>query len=110
MQYLKVLLTDEVKEGEKKRITLGNKVLLLTNVQGKYHAIDDRCPHNGGSLYDGVLNGDIIKCPKHGTMFDVKNGKVVEKGKILFIRLKVSDTRAYPVKVEGSDILIGIDL
>lgn len=109
MQYMKVSRTDEVKEGEKKRITLGDKVLLLTNVHGEYHAIDDRCPHMGGSLYEGVLNGDTIKCPKHGTMFDVKNGKVVQNGKIFFIRLRVSDTRTYPVKVEGSDILIGVD-
>lgn len=109
MQYMKASRTDEVKEGEKKRITLGDKVLLLTNVHGKYYAIDDRCPHMGGSLYEGELNGDIIKCPRHGTMFDVKNGKVVQNGKITFIRLKVKDTQAYPLKVEGSDILIGID-
>lgn len=109
MQYMKASRTDEVKEGEKKKITLGDKVLLLTNVQGKYYAIDNRCPHMGGSLYEGELNGDIIKCPRHGTRFDVKNGKVVENGKIAFVRLNVKDTRAYPVKVEGSDILIGID-
>ena len=109
MQYIKALRTDEVKEGEKRKVTLGDKVLLLTNVHGEYHAIDDRCPHMGGSLFEGVLNGDTIKCPRHGTMFDVKNGKAVQNGKILFIPLKVSDTRAYPVKVEGLDILIGMD-
>ena len=109
MQYTKALRTDEVKEGEKRKVTLGDKVLLLTNVHGEYHAIDDRCPHMGGSLFEGVLNGDTIRCPRHGTMFDVKNGKVVQNGKILFIPLKVSDTRVYPVKVEGPDILIGMD-
>ena len=109
MQYVKVLRSDELKEGEKRKITIGKNTLLLTNVNGDYHAIDDRCPHMGGSLYEGVLNGDTIKCPKHGTMFDVRNGKVVQNGKILFIRLNVSDTRVYPVKIEGSDILIGID-
>lgn len=109
MQYVKVLRTDELTQGEKRKITIGENALLLTNVDGQYHAIDDRCPHMGGSLYEGTLNGDTIKCPKHGTMFDVRNGKVVQNGKILFIRLNVSDTRVYPVKVEGSDILIGID-
>lgn len=109
MQYIKVLLADEVKEGEKRKVTLGDKVLLLTNVRGEYHAIDDRCPHMGGSLFEGVLNGDTIKCPKHGTMFDVRNGKVVQNGKLLFVHLRVSDTRTYPVRAEGPDILIGID-
>lgn len=55
MQFIKVLLAGEVKEGEKQKVTLGDKVLLISNVHGEFHAIDDRCPHMGGSLYEGVL-------------------------------------------------------
>jgi len=109
MQYVTASQTADIKPGEKKKVKLGDKVLLLTNVQGVYHAIDDRCPHMGGSLYEGVFKDSTITCPRHGTSFDVTSGKVVKSGKIAFIRLNVSDTRAYPVKVEGSDILIGID-
>ncbi|NLA87005.1 MAG: hypothetical protein GX847_06940, partial [Clostridiales bacterium] len=48
--------------------------------------------------------------PKHGTAFDVRTGKVSVNGKLLFIKLKVVDVQSYPVKIEGSDILIGVDL
>ncbi len=109
MQYIKVAQTDEVKPGEKKKISLNNKVLLLTNVQGTYYAIDNKCPHMGGSLYEGKLDGGTITCPKHGSVFDVRTGKVVKNGKIVFINLKVNDTKAYPVKIEGTDILIGME-
>ena len=109
MQFIKAARIGDVKEGGKKIILAGDKTLLLTHVAGQYYAIDNRCTHMGGSLYDGVLSGDIIKCPRHGTQFDVKTGKVVQRGKIVFIPVKASDTRAYPVKVEGEDILIGIE-
>ena len=109
MEFMKAARTEDIKEGGKKIILLGDKTLLLTHVGGEYYAIDNRCTHMGGSLYDGVLSGDVIKCPRHGTQFDVKTGKVVQRGKIVFIPVKASDTRAYPVKVEGEDILIGIE-
>ncbi len=109
MQYIKVAQTDEVKPGEKKKISLKDKVLLLTNVEGTYYAIDNKCPHMGGSLYEGKLDGGTITCPKHGSVFDVSTGKVVKNGKIVFINLKVNDTKVYPVKIEGNDILIGME-
>lgn len=109
MEYIKAAQTSEVPDGAKKRIALDDRILLLTNLHGQYYAIDNKCPHMGGSLFDGKLEGDRIICPKHGTTFDVKTGKVVQNGKIAFIRLNVSDVNAYPVKVEGTDILIGME-
>ncbi len=109
MNYIKVAQTDEVKDGEKKIISLNNKVLLITNIQDSYYAIDNKCPHMGGSLFDGNLDGYSITCPKHGSVFDVRTGKVIKNGKIFFINLKVNDTQAYPVKIEGNNILIGLE-
>ena len=109
MQYVKVAQTSEVKAGEKKKVTVNNKVLLLTNIQNTYYAIDNKCPHMGGSLYEGNLDGYSITCPKHGSVFDVRTGKIIKGGKIVFINLKVKDDQAYPVKIEGTDILIGIE-
>jgi len=109
MTYFKVGQTSEVRDGEKKTFSLNNKVLLITNIQGTYYAIDNKCPHMGGSLFDGNLDSFSITCPKHGTIFDVRNGEVIKNGKIAFIKLKVKNTRPYPVKIEGDDILIGFE-
>ncbi|NCB73960.1 MAG: non-heme iron oxygenase ferredoxin subunit [Clostridia bacterium] len=109
MQYIKIAQTDEIKDGEKKKITLDNKVLLLANVKGTYYAIDNKCPHMGGSLFDGNLDGYNIVCPKHGSVFDVRTGKAVKGGKIIFIKVQANDTQAYPVKIEGTDILVGLE-
>jgi 3-phenylpropionate/trans-cinnamate dioxygenase ferredoxin component len=109
MKYMKIAQTGEVPEGTKKKVILEDKVLLLTNTHGTFYAIDNRCPHMGGSLFDGKLEGDHITCPKHGTVFDVKTGKVIQNGKLAFFKLSVNDAKSYPVKVEGADILVGIE-
>jgi 3-phenylpropionate/trans-cinnamate dioxygenase ferredoxin subunit len=108
VNYIKIAQTNEVKDGEKKIFTLNNKVLLMTNIQNTYYAIDNKCPHMGGSLFDGNLDGYSITCPRHGSVFDVRTGKLIKNGKIAFINLKVKDAQAYPVKIEGNDILIGL--
>ncbi|MDD3213950.1 MAG: Rieske 2Fe-2S domain-containing protein [Eubacteriales bacterium] len=109
MQYSKVAVTTDIPPGGRKKVMLKDRALLLTNIDGEYFAIDDRCPHMGGSLYEGKLEGDTVICPKHKTVFSVKTGKVLKNGSIAFIRLNVADTRAYTVKIEGSNILVGTD-
>lgn len=109
MKYFKIAQTTEFSAGSKMKISWEGKDILLTNIQDEYYAIDNTCPHMGGSLYDGNLEGSHITCPKHGSVFDVKTGEVVQQGKLLFIKVKVHDLHSYPVKIDGTDILIGTE-
>lgn len=109
MQYFKVAQINELKNGEKKKVSISDKVILLTNIQDTYFAIDNTCPHMGGSLYDGNLDGYNITCPRHGAVFNVRTGKSIKGAKIAFANIKVDDTPAYSVKIEGDDILVGLE-
>ena len=48
--------------------------LAVFNVDGTYYAIDDSCPHAGGSLFAGKLEGRYVSCPNHGLRFDLATG------------------------------------
>lgn len=109
MKYVKAALTGDILPGNKKKIVLENKEILLVNLDGSFYALDNKCPHMGGSLYDGRLEGENIICPRHGSAFAVKTGQNVREAKIAFIKIKVDDAKSLPVKVEGVDILIGIE-
>jgi 3-phenylpropionate/trans-cinnamate dioxygenase ferredoxin component len=109
MNYVKVAQITDFAEGTKKKITWEGKDILLTNIRNSFYAIDNTCTHMGGSLYDGKLVNNQVICPRHGSIFDVTTGKVVQSGKLFFMNVKVRDLRSYPVKIEGNDLLIGID-
>ena len=49
--------------------------ILVCNVAGKFHAVDDECTHAIASLSEGKLQGNIVFCPMHGGSFDVCSGK-----------------------------------
>jgi 3-phenylpropionate/trans-cinnamate dioxygenase ferredoxin subunit len=108
MEYVKVAKADEIGNGEKKKLEIEGKVIMLANIDGEYYALDNKCPHMGGSLYDGKFEDGKIVCPRHGAAFDVKTGKSIKGAKMAFVNIKVKDATAYPVKVADGDILVGI--
>lgn len=109
MNYVKIADINEIPVGSKKKIETAKGTILVVNIRGDFYALDNKCPHMGGSLGDGTLEGNHIICPKHGATFDVTTGKNVRGAKIAFIKANVKDARSYPLKVEGNEILIDID-
>ena len=109
MNFKKVADTSELPAGKMKKFTIDGIDVLLVNVDGDYYALEDKCTHLGGSLVDGILEGNEVTCPRHGARFDVKTGKAVGKAKVAFIKMMPKDEKRYVVKVEGTDIMLETD-
>ena len=108
MDYQKVAELDALKPGEKKSFPLSGKTVLLANVGGTIYALDNKCPHMGGNLAGGVLEGTTVTCPRHGAKFDVRTGQNLGNAKIAFVKMNVGDAKAFPVKIDGNDILVDL--
>ena len=74
MNYVKIAMISDLMPGSKKKIVLETREIMLVNLDGSYYALDNKCPHMGGSLSDGTLSANVITCPRHGASFDVKTG------------------------------------
>ncbi|MDF3607061.1 nitrite reductase small subunit NirD [Paracoccus sp. DMF-8] len=63
-------------------------------------ALDDRCPHKGGPLSEGIVHGDRVTCPLHNWVFDMNSGQAqgADSGAV----------RTYPVAVENGRILLDV--
>jgi nitrite reductase/ring-hydroxylating ferredoxin subunit len=80
-------------------VTVNGAKLALFNVGGAFHALSNTCPHQGGPLGEGFLQGPVVTCPLHFWRFDVRTGQAPEFPEAAVDR--------YPVKVEGEDVLVG---
>ncbi len=74
--FVDVLSIDELKPGEMRQVKAESKRILVVNVDGKLYAIGDVCTHEGCGLSSGSLEGENVRCPCHGSMFNVKTGSV----------------------------------
>jgi nitrite reductase (NADH) small subunit len=72
---IKVAEVSDLPPGQCKTVMAGDRELALANVAGKFFACDNVCPHQGGPLGEGMIDGTIITCPWHGWRFDVATGK-----------------------------------
>lgn len=108
MQYVRIAGVNDLNPGEKQKVLINNKTILLIRLDDVFYALDNRCPHMGGLLSGGDLEGTTLTCPRHGAKFDVRTGKSVGNAKLAFVSVKVSDATTFPVKIEGTDVLVGL--
>jgi len=106
MVFEKVAETQEILPGQMKAVKFGAEEVLVANVNGTFYAVRNICTHEGGNLSKGILQGNIVTCPKHKAQFDITTGKVGSPPKMLFMHPKINDSNTYAVKVEGTDILL----
>ncbi|HPE62168.1 MAG: non-heme iron oxygenase ferredoxin subunit [Thiothrix sp.] len=93
---------NEIKPGKMKRVALENgQHILVCNVDGQFHAVDDRCTHEDASLYLGCLKGDRVQCSLHGGMFNVRTGEPAEEPAEIALK-------TWPVQIVDDRIMITI--
>lgn len=102
--------------GTMKAVTVEGRELLLARVGDGYFAADGRCPHMGGRLAEGTLQGTVVVCPRHGSRFDLSDGRVVNWTKWTGVTLSVAKAfksprplKTYPVKVQEGRLLVELD-
>jgi len=98
--FSKACAVSDVAPGTAKLVAVDGKEIALFNVDGTFYALDNECPHRGGPLGEGDLEGCIVTCPWHAWQYDVRTGESITDD------LKVA---RYDVKVEGGDVLVAVD-
>lgn len=81
--------------------------ITVANVDGKFYAFYDRCPHMNGALHNGVLKGKVVTCPLHYATFDVTTGKKLSDAVIKFppeIASKLPPEFIQMMEKEGKEI------
>jgi len=84
-----------------KKFEVDGKEILVVNLGKTYTAIGNKCTHMGCRLSSGMMDGDTIRCPCHGSMFNVRTGQVVRGP-------AKRPEPAYTVTVENGELFIDI--
>lgn len=115
VHYVSAGRVDDLADGVMTELSVDGLRLLLARIDGKYYIADAECPHMGGRLALGSLEGTIITCPRHKSQFDIEDGSVVRwltgKGLVsrLFTWLKPPrPLRTYSVRMKGYEIFVAV--
>jgi len=121
MSNLDVANAADVLERKAFTAKAGGISLLLTRIDGKVYAIENRCPHLGLPLARGRIDGTAITCPFHGSSFDVCTGRNLDwvnsllglplptfTHKLVALGKAPSDVRSFAAKEVGGRIYVKV--
>jgi len=100
-QFKAVATTTEIPVGEAKAFVVGDREIAIFNIAGSFHAIENSCPHQGGPLAEGWVEGTIVTCPWHAWCFDVTSGAMTLGG--------YTSVDAFDVTVDGTTIAVATE-
>ncbi len=86
------------REGEVVEAFAEDRAVVLVRVDGSFYAVDSVCPHAGGPLGEGELEGTKLTCPWHGWSYDVTTGQsAVDRATCL---------ETFEVRIDGDDVYV----
>jgi len=98
-EWRKVPDADALKDGQTLTLKMGANTIVVSNDDGKFGALDNACPHQGGPLGESSVKDGCLQCPWHGWSFDARTGEC-DKG----------DVASYPVEIRDDGVYVEIEV
>jgi nitrite reductase (NADH) small subunit len=99
MSWLDIGALDDIPlRGARLVKTLHGCVAVFRTHDDQVFALDDRCPHKGGPLSEGIVHGHAVTCPLHGMVIGMRDGQAIgaDQGTVA----------TYPARVEAGRVLL----
>ncbi|MET0985167.1 MAG: non-heme iron oxygenase ferredoxin subunit [Steroidobacteraceae bacterium] len=72
--WVAVAPADSIAPGDYAQVEVDDRFVAVFNVGGEFFAVEDVCTHDGGGLAGGVVEDDVVICPRHGARFCLRTG------------------------------------
>jgi nitrite reductase (NADH) small subunit len=79
----------------------GIEIALFKQEDQSIHAVENKCPHKGGPLSEGIVSGEHVFCPLHDRKINVRDGLVQAPDH--------GCVKRYDVEIEGENVFVFID-
>jgi len=104
MNWIRITAAENIPPREGRTLQLGALQLAIFNTGDRFLAVENRCPHGGGPLADGIVGGATVTCPLHNWRISLESGEVsrpCESG--------AAPVRTFPVEVVDGIIMLACD-
>lgn len=93
---------DIPRQGSRRILIANTKIAVFRTATDDIYALEDRCPHEGGPLSEGIVHENCVTCPLHNWVISLSSGTAqgADQGNV----------RRYAVKLEGDRLLLASDI
>jgi NAD(P)H-dependent nitrite reductase small subunit len=98
VEFVPVAKVRDVAPGSALTVVVDGREIAVFNVDGVFYALDNTCPHQGGPLAEGWIEGKSVTCPWHAWCFGLEDGRMTLGD--------YTSVDAFAVRVEGGTICV----
>lgn len=100
--WVRIARCSDIPLREGRAVKVGAREIAIFNLGDRFLAIDNRCPHKGGPLADGIVSGTTVVCPLHAWKLSLETGNGVNGPSAL------SCVETFPARVEDGTVLLDL--
>jgi nitrite reductase/ring-hydroxylating ferredoxin subunit len=113
MAFQKLALVEDIPTGRTKFACAGDFPVILANWEGRIYALHGLCPHQNNPLEGAAMWDNLIDCPYHHFMYDVRTGenyfpKNVYPQSYPRLQEQVRPLRTYPVELRENEVWVDL--
>jgi len=99
-QWIRITACENIPLREGRAVKVGGNEIAIFNLGDHFLAVDNRCPHNGGPLADGIVSGTTVVCPLHAWKIDLECGSVTKPANTAVC------LRTFPTRIDEGVLLL----
>jgi nitrite reductase (NADH) small subunit len=101
MSWIRITEIENIPVREGRSVKIGSEEIAVFNLGDRFAAIENRCPHSGGPLCDGIVSGAAVVCPLHGWKVCLDTGEILKPQVPVRVEL-------FPTRVEDGVVLVDV--
>ena len=102
-RWVRITRSENVPLREGRAVCIGTREIAIFNLGDRFLATDNRCPHNGGPLCDGIVTGSSVVCPLHAWKVNLQSGCVERPA-----HGKDHCVATYPTRIDDGVLVVGL--
>jgi nitrite reductase (NADH) small subunit len=101
-RWVRIADADRIPVREGRAAIVDGREIAIFNLGDRFVAVDNRCPHQGGPLADGIVANGAIVCPLHAWKITLRSGMVERPTGV------AACVRSYPARLEAGVVLVAL--
>jgi nitrite reductase (NADH) small subunit len=99
-RWVRITAVENIPLREGRAVQVGDHIVAIFNLGDRFLALENRCPHRGGPLADGIVSAGAVVCPLHAWKVDLTTGSVTNQPENL------QCVKTFPARVDGGAIFV----
>ncbi len=101
-KWVRITHCDNIPLREGRSVKVGSREIAIFNLGDRFLAVDNRCPHKGGPLSEGIVSGTTVVCPLHAWKVDLECGAVKKPADVQVC------VKTFRTRVEAGTVLLEV--